>query len=291
MKTICLISLIAILASHEAYTQVDEIIQDQKVYKKIDGISLSVDMFHKKASAKNPTNPAIAYFHGGGWAFGSPSEFHAICKRYASMGFITFSFQYRLSITEKGTFPHPEITPVESTKDARSAIRWLRENATELNIDPAKIVVCGQSAGGQLALSTALFDSLNESTDNLEMSTVPNALVLYSSNLNTVEAWVDNLLGDRRNEIWSISPYHNLKAGMPPTIEFHGTNDCQVPFYIVEFFAHKTRKLGNHFEQVRFEGRGHYLGAGDETYATYVDEEILEQTDQFLVDVGFMPDK
>lgn len=291
MKPMYLLFLFALLFSSLTFGQIDKIIQDQKVYKKNDGSSLYVDMFYCKASADDPTNPAIAFFHGGGWAFGSPSEFHAICKRYASMGFITFSFQYGLSITEKGTFPHPAITPVESTKDARSAIRWLRENATELNLDPEKIVVCGQSAGGQLAISTALLDSLNESKDNLKISATPNALVLYSSNLNTVEVWVDKLLGNRRNEIWSISPYHNLKAGMPPAIEFHGTKDCHLPFYTVEFYTHKTRELGNHFEQIRFEGIGHYLGKDDETYATCVDEEILERTDKFLTDFGFMPNK
>jgi len=41
-------------------------------------------------------------------------------------GFVTFSFQYRLSGNEDGSYPHPDITPVESTKDARSAIRWSR---------------------------------------------------------------------------------------------------------------------------------------------------------------------
>jgi len=41
-------------------------------------------------------------------------------------GFVTFSFQYRLSGNEDGSYSHPDITPVESTKDARSAIRWSR---------------------------------------------------------------------------------------------------------------------------------------------------------------------
>ncbi len=116
--------------------------------------------------------PAIAFFHGGGWSSGSPSEFHEACERYARKGFIAFSFQYRLSRTKDGAVPHPDITPVECVKDVRSAIRWIRINASEFGIDPEKIVAIGQSAGGQLALSTALIDDVNEASDNFEFSPI-----------------------------------------------------------------------------------------------------------------------
>jgi len=41
---------------------------------------------------------AIVFFHGGGWAFGIPSEFFTTCERYAKIGIVTFSVDYRLSI-------------------------------------------------------------------------------------------------------------------------------------------------------------------------------------------------
>jgi acetyl esterase/lipase len=267
------------------------VIQSTRIYKTIQGQDLSVDVFYAEQTMRNNANPAIAFFHGGGWVYGSPSEFYEACKRYARKGFITFSFEYRLSIQDDGSFPHPDITPVESVKDARSAMRWLKENAGELRIDPDHIIASGQSAGGQLALSTVLFDTINEASDHLEIDPSPCALLLYSSNVNTMEAWVDRILGARRNEIWSISPYHNLKAGMPPAIEFHGKEDAMVPYWIVEYFVQKTDELGNYFESVSFEGRGHYLAEGNEKYATYFDEAIMERTDQFLKDQGLMPDK
>jgi len=248
-----------------------------------------VDIFYTDKTVLNPDNLAIAFFHGGGWAFGSPSEFHEACKRFAKKGFITFSFEYRLSIQEDGTFPHPDITPVESVKDARSAMRWLKENASDLKIDSDRIIAGGQSAGGQLALSTALIEDINESSDNKNIDPSPVALLLYSSNVNTMEAWVDRLLGERRNEIWSISPFHNLKSGQPPAIEFHGKDDPMVPFWIVEYFLSETNKMGNHFELVSFEGRKHYLAEGNEKYATYFDEAIMERTDQFLKEQGLLP--
>ena len=266
----------------------DVTVKSKKItYKKIGNIELKTDMFYSESSLQNNNNSAIAFFHGGGWVFGDPSEFYETCRRFAKKGFITFSFQYRLSINDDGSYPHPEITPVESVKDARSALRWMRENAENLKIDPEKIVVGGQSAGGQLALATALFDSVNEESDNMDINPAPNALLLYSSNVNTMEAWIDMLLGDRRDEIWSVSPYHNLKKSMPPAIAFHGEDDCTVLPYIVDMFRTKMTELGNYYELITLPGRKHYLGAGIEKYAGYFDEEILEQTDAFLLKFGF----
>lgn len=263
------------------------VITKKIVYKTVGNRELSVDMFYTAASQQKSNNTAIAFFHGGGWVFGDPSEFYEACRRYARKGFVTFSFQYRLSRNADGSYPHPDITPVESTKDARSAIRWLRENTGMLKINPDKIVVGGQSAGGQLALATALMDSVNENSDIMKISPVPNALLLYSSNVNTMEAWVDMLLGERRNEIWSISPYHNLKKPMPPVIEFRGDEDDQVLPYTVEMFKAKMNKLGNYYEEYIYQGMKHYLAPDNKKYATYFDEDILEKTDAFLEKFGF----
>lgn len=281
--------ILALLLSQilNLYAQDTTIVTKKIVYKRLGDKVLSVDMFYTSASQQKNNNSAIALFHGGGWVFGDPSEFYEFCRRYAKKGFVTFSFQYRLSINNDGSYPHHDITPVESSKDARSAIRWLRENAGLLNINPQKIVAGGQSAGGQLALATALLDSVNEISDNLDISPVPNALLLFSSNVNTLEPWIDMLLGERSTEIWSISPYHNLKNSMPPAIAFHGEEDNQVLPYIIGMFKTKMFELGNYYELYTYPGRKHYLGEGNEKYARYFDEEILEKTDAFLEKYGF----
>ena len=282
MKKTVLILTLLVFQMATSFAQDTLVITKKIVYKTVGNRELSVDMFYTTASHQKNDNSAIAFFHGGGWVFGDPAEFYEACRRYARKGFVTFSFQYRLSRNADGTYPHPDITPVESTKDARSAIRWIRENAGMLNINPNKIVVGGQSAGGQLALATALTDSINEISDNMKISPVPNALLLFSSNVNTMEPWIDMLLGDRRNEIWSISPYHNLKRNMPPAIAFSGEEDDQVLPYITGLFKVKMIELGNYFELHTYPGRKHYLGEGNEKYARYFDEEILEKTDAFL---------
>ena len=286
MKIFSLTAGIILWMVASTIAQDSEVMVKRITYKHLGSSELYVDMFYTEGSMQKNDNTAIALFHGGGWVFGDPSEFKEACKRYARKGYITFTFQYRLSRNSDGSYPHPGITPVESVKDARSAIRWLRENASELKVNPEKIVVGGQSAGGQLALSTALIDSVNESTDNIAISPVPNALLLFSSNVNTMEAWIDMLMGDRRTEIWSISPHHNLKRNMPPVIAFRGDMDDQVMPYISRMFKARMAELGNYYEEYVYPGRKHYLGEGNEKYARYFDEEILEKTDAFLHKFG-----
>lgn len=269
------------------YAGDNQIIRDTSVYKTVNGTSLYVFIDHMPTETLDQ-RPAMAFFHGGGWAYGHPDEFKTACRRYAAKNFVCFTFQYRLSITEAGEVPHPDISLIECVKDARSAIRWIRKNAETYSVDPNKIVACGQSAGGQLALGTALFDEIDETTDDTEISSVPNAFVLYSSNVNTIEAWADMLMGDRREEIWSVSPYHNLKAGMPSTLAFHGTADRMVPYWVVTRFRDKSIELGNDFELITFEERRHYLGDVDQDKKIYYDEEILKMTDAFLENKGFI---
>ncbi len=288
MKRGAILIFVGLFIWMNIFAQNLEIFQEEVIYKTVEGISLKANKFYTIESQSIKLKPVIAFFHGGGWSSGSPSEFNEACDRYAGKGIITFTFQYRLSRNKDGTIPHPDITPVECVKDVRSAIRWIRENASEFGIDPEKIVAIGQSAGGQLALSTALIDDVNETSDNLEFSPVPNAVVLYSGTVNTLEAWCDRLLGKRRNEIWSISPYHNLKPGLPPMIAFHGGDDGIVPIWTVRHFRDKTIQLKNDFELVTYEGRKHYLGDGDSQYGRYYDEEILERTDTFLREKGFL---
>jgi acetyl esterase/lipase len=253
----------------------------QEVYKIVDSLNLKIDVFYTSQSIEKENKTAIVFFHGGGWAYGTPSEFFTTCERYARMGIVTFSVEYRLSIVN-GVTPHPTISPIECVMDAKSAMRWVRANAGKYHIDPNKIVAAGQSAGGQLALSTAMISDHTEKSDNPDISCIPNAILLFSSCVNTVEGWCDRLLADRRTQIWSISPAHHVKGGLPPMIEFHGTDDEQVPKWTVQYFESEMKKAGNYFELHIYQGRKHYLGDGNPNYSRYYDDEILRITDDFL---------
>lgn len=258
-----------------------KVIHIREIYKSIDTFNLRIDIFYTKQSFERQNNTAIVFFHGGGWAFGSPGEFFTTCERYARMGIVTFSVDYRLSI-DNGVTPSKTISPIECIMDARSVMRWVRSNALKYHLDKNKIVASGQSAGGHLALCTAMIDEFNERSDDLSISCRPDAIMLFSSCINAVEGWCDRLLADRRNKIWSISPAHNIKGGLPPMIEFHGTDDEQVPVWTAQFFETDMKKAGNYFELHQFKGRKHYLGGDNLKYSKYYDDDILKVADDFL---------
>ena len=84
-----------------------------------------------------------------------------------------------------------------------------------------------------------------------------------------------------------FSPVHNVSAGAPPTIIFHGTSDTSVPFRQAVNFCEIMTKYGNHCEVVPFEGREHGFfnyGKGDnpDFLAT------MEHTVKFLTSIGYL---
>ena len=92
--------------------------------------------------------PALVYFHGGGFVVGSLDLYDADCRRIAAeVGAVVVSVDYRLAPE------HPFPAPIE---DCYSALEWVASHTDELGVDPARIAVGGESAGGGLAAGVAL---------------------------------------------------------------------------------------------------------------------------------------
>jgi len=72
------------------------------------------------------------------------------------------------------------VSPKECVEDAKSAIRWVRQNAAKLGADPNRIVAAGGSAGGHIAACTALTPGLDAEGEDTKVSSLPNALVLFN---------------------------------------------------------------------------------------------------------------
>jgi acetyl esterase len=91
--------------------------------------------------------PSILFFHGGGFVLGSLESHDGFCRQLAALsGLVVLSVDYALA---------PEHPYPAALEDARAAAEWMRVNAGALNIDPERVVVMGDSAGGFLATQVA----------------------------------------------------------------------------------------------------------------------------------------
>ena len=119
---------------------------------------------------------------------------------------------------------------------------------------PQKIAVNGASAGGHLAAATAMFD-FDEAGEDVSVSCVPNALMLFSPVIDTSKEGYGNAKAGERWE--ELSPAHKVRPAMPPTILFHGTADTTTPFKGAQLFHDAMLRTGNRSELVKVEGAIH----------------------------------
>jgi acetyl esterase len=107
---------------------------------------LRVRLYRPAGVAARPL-PAILYFHGGGWVIGSLEAYDKVCRYFAARtGCAVVAVDYRLA---------PEHRFPAAIDDAIAAFRWLAADAATLGIDPARIVLGGDSAGGTIAAVVA----------------------------------------------------------------------------------------------------------------------------------------
>ena len=266
--------LFLLLVSISAYSICSA--QTQVLYKQIDTTSLYIEIYNPDKIETGKDYPAIVFFFGGGWKTGDRSHFINHAKYFAKRGLVCFLVDYR-------TRDKHSTTPFESVKDAKSAMRYIRKNAKKFHIDGARIIASGGSAGGHLAATTAFIEGYNEIGDDLSVSCIPNALMLF----NPV---IDNGPGgygyERISDAYkNFSPLHNLKEGAPPTIIFLGTKDNLIPVETAEYYKKVMEKVGSRCELKLYEGEGH----GFFNYDKFDNYKItVFEADQFLQSLGYL---
>jgi len=229
-------------AGQNAFSQVEQI------YKQTDTMKLKMVIYRPTNFRKTEKYPTIVFFFGGGWVGGTINQFRPFADHCVTKGMIAVLVDYRVKSRQN-------TTPFESLKDAKSAIRYLRKNGTELGIDTAIIIASGGSAGGHLAAACFTNTTINETGENLNVSARPNALVLFNPVIdNSALGYGYERIGERYLE---FSPLHNIRKGFPPTIFFLGTKDKLIPVATAQMFKHKIDSTGSSCELHLYEGMEH----------------------------------
>jgi acetyl esterase/lipase len=220
-------------------------------------------------------HPCVVCFHGGAWRVGSRKDLSVGTKRrdgttdpsliesLASEGYVAVSAAYRLA--PKAKFP-------AQIEDAKTAVRFLRENAKEYGIDPSRVGALGFSAGGHLALLAGLADKAAGLEGELypaQSSAVqcvvsyfgPTDLKLYAASPGIEEAYMVPFLGEQCKIDGAVyrraSPIEYVSRTAPPVLMIHGNFDLLVPILHSERLLTKLRDAGATAELVTVPGEGH----------------------------------
>ncbi len=274
---LCLIGIVNF--SYGQKTLPDELKNaDVRVYKTVDGYDLKISIVYPDNYKKGKKYPAVVFFFGGGWNGGSVGQFEQHCHFLAKKGMISMAANYRVASRNNST-------PFDAVEDAKSAVRWIRENAKSLGVNKNRIVASGGSAGGHVAACTAIIPGFEAANENLKVSSKPNALVLFNPVINTMpEGFGYQRLGDKAE---SISPAHHVVPGLPPTLIFHGTADTTVPYGNITDFLSKMEAVGNTCYVVPFEGQKHgFFNYGRNENKFY--DLTMERMESFLWELKYI---
>jgi acetyl esterase len=220
---------------------------------------IPVRLYKSKKGRSNLARPIVMFFHGGGWILGgldtSEEPLRLLCDLSGS---VVVSVEYRLA---------PEYTFPAGLEDCYAATAWAADNAEALGGDPRKLVVSGESAGGNLAAATSMLARQRKGPGiayqiliypNVDMQRDMSRFADSEFGPTPAELeWITGLYlprkGDTKNPL--VSPLVGDLRGLPPALIFTAEND---PLKEQDqAYAKKLRKAGVRARTVDYPGAIH----------------------------------
>lgn len=246
MLVICLLILMTTLgAAAEIRTDIE--------YSRAGGTSLRLDASIPDGSGPFP---AAIIVHGGGWVRGDKKiDVAPLFKPLSDAGIAWFSINYRLA-------NDPLLFGI-AINDVEAAIRFVKDNAREYRIDPDRIALIGESAGGQLAGMAALNNAPGTSVKAVVGLYAPTDLVSLLKTSELIPSSIRDTLqgtpfeGLLLTRLAQLSPISKVRPGMPPFLLIHGTADILVPFEQSRNMCIKMQSAGANCDLFKVPGAGH----------------------------------
>jgi acetyl esterase/lipase len=224
----------------------------------LEGIKLTMDVYNPKNGGS--PHPVIVYVHGGGWTGGDKSDGIGLLlkEELIQRGYLFVAINYRLA--PKYSFPDP-------IEDVKCAVRYLRANAAQYNLDPDRIGALGGSAGGHLVglLGTsdakAGWDEGEYAGQSSRVQAVvdmygPADLVALFPSSNRLQSQQIFKI-DSAEELSRFSPVTYVSPDDPPFLILHGELDEVVPLEQSQIFYDKLKAAGIPVELVVVKNAGH----------------------------------
>ncbi len=217
--------------------------------------------------------PGVLMFHGGSWTGGSLDQFRYLCKYLASRGLVAATANYRMvPKKDRAKLPAGESYKRICITDAKSAIRWMKQHAGELGIDPQQLIVGGGSAGGHIAVLATTNSGLDDSADPKDVDTLVAAYLLFNPAFQSADS-----------DDSEVDFSKHLTAKFAPAIFFFGDGD-RTFLSGAEDLLKQLRELGNSGSELWL-AKGQKHGFFNKPPWQDV---TLSQADRFLVEHGFL---
>lgn len=226
-----------------------------------------------KADLYVPTSegphPGVLVVHGGAWYTGTRAQLAGVARRLASNGFTAVAISYRLAPQHK--FP-------AQIEDCKTAVRWMREHADRLKLDPSRIGGFGYSAGAHLValLGTTDPDDGLEGVD--DPSTAPSTRLQavcgggapcdfrpMPPDNKMLAFWLGGTPAEQPEQYRRASPAEFVSADDPPMFFFHGEADRLVPAESPQRMVAALRSVGVPADLYIAPKMGHLIAVMDPT--------------------------
>lgn len=228
------------------------------------------------ATNASPPYSAVVVVHGGGWLGGSRTDLHGLLQQLSRMGFVAMSVDYRLAPAAR--FP-------AQIEDVKCAVRWLRSQAVEYQINPEKIGAFGVSAGAHLlALAAVTPGKWDNAGGYSGVSSQLRCAVLHAPPLDFPNWWqtadpairgpmsprvmLKSLLGEDfsasakifqdASPISYVPASGKLKNKLPPLLLLQGELDATVPVQQARDFTKKMKAAGASVELMTIADADHF---------------------------------
>ena len=235
-------------------------------YLTASGYEAKLDIYRRR-DVQSP-QPTLVFYHGGGWIGGTKEASFMSIMPWLEMGWNVVNVEYRMARVAEAP---------AAVEDALCALRYVVNNAKNNNIDPDKIVVSGESAGGHLALAVGMIPSTAGLTSicagggftgndtnvpkvaaiiNWYGITDVNDLLTGANARSYAVQWIGS--GKDRDEVAKmVSPMTYVRAGLPPILSIQGDADPIVPYSQNTRLRDALTKAGTSNELFTISGGGH----------------------------------
>jgi acetyl esterase/lipase len=272
VKLTAFVTLVFLFSTLPAFAEeLKPVLDEGVVYGKGGDTELKLDLARPEGAGPFP---AIVFIHGGGWYAGNRAGYRSQIEEAARRGYVAVSISYRLMQFDEAKKETATASPVfpAQIQDAKAAVRWLRANAGKYHVDPNRIGVTGQSAGGHLSLLVGLTDpqsKLEGESGNPDQSSRVQAVVnvfgptdMAACYRTSSVAWIFRLFmsgtPDEAAETYaSASPITYVSKDDPPVLTLHGDQDLLVPVAQATALDGKMKSVGASHTLTVFKGQGH----------------------------------